>query len=276
MATKRIERTPLRTEKVGATLPSEYIRELKQKLDEDQALLAALPGRIEEARRLYEAALLFAPQGFGQSDAEAAAPKAKTAKRKIILVRARKRVQHAKPSRKPSWVSALMKTLITENRGMSHKELLLGARKIAPLLPLSTGEKAFYNAIAKLAERGELVKHGGLLYSGQYVQKLRESGRGLPVLPSEPPPRSGSSGEFVLAALRDHPSGLTAPALRNLLSQKPNAPKSLREHGQYVYNILSTQIGKGVVVKDGSIYRCSEKPRSEQEKAPAGSNLNGA
>jgi hypothetical protein len=261
---------------MGGKLSAEYILGLKAEVDRLRKLWAELPAIIDKRQKLYEAALLFAPEGFdpdapvqsveayaqgGEEVEEDEEPEdGKSADHFSLDVGetaefALLPVEHHSP--KATWVSAVREVLTLVEKGVPHKELLALIRQTYPGLPVSNGEKGFYNAVFRLTERNELVKHGGLLYAASVVQAMEARGERLPEA-AEHQVRRGSSGEIVLEVLKANPDGLTGPDLRKAVSEMPSAPKSLREHGQYIYNVLATLIGTGVVVKNGAIYKLAE------------------
>lgn len=241
-------------------LSVEFILQLKAELDADIRLYDELPRRIEQRKKRYEAALLFAPAGFDPSmplvevevpdvsDAPNVAPS------EFTLIS----TEEQNSQNRPSWTVAIMSALDSCGRGLSHKDLLASVRAAIPEMPSSNGEKGFYNGVAKLAERGHLIKHGGLLYSAKVVEQMKRRGESLPDAP-DLKPRSGSSGEVILSVLRDYPNGLSGPDLKKIVGANPDAPRSLRDHGQYIYNILATLIGSGLVEKQEGVYRVIEK-----------------
>ncbi len=247
------------------TLPAGFILKLKTEVDVLKKQWAELPAIIKEKERKYEAALMFAPPGFDPEAAvealsvdqdpieEKEAPEVEVAPEEFIL-----KSPVEEHSDKPTWVGALGNTLTLSGRGQSHQELLSFIRANYPALSVSNGEKGFYNAVARLADRKELVKHGGLLYSATVIKDMQARGEKLPEAP-EHQIRRGSSGEIVLEVLKAHPNGIAGPDLRKLVAEVPSAPKSLREHGQYIYNILATLMGTGAVVKEGGVYKLTEK-----------------
>lgn len=262
---------------MGGKLSAEYILGLKAELDRLRRQWAELPAIIDKRQKLYEAALLFAPEGFdpdapvesveavaqgGKEVEEDEEPEDGTSAAHFSLDGggpadfALSPVEHHSP--KATWVSAVREVLMLLEKGVPHKELLALIRQTYPELPVSNGEKGFYNAVFRLTERKELVKHGGLLYAASVVQAIEARGEKLPKAP-EHQVRRGSSGEIVLEVLKANPKGLTGPDLRKVVSEMPNAPKSLREHGQYIYNILATLMGTGAVVKNGAIYQLAEE-----------------
>lgn len=241
-------------------LSPEFILQLKAELEADILLYKELPERIAFKTKRYEAALLFAPPNFDpdapiHSEAKEAEPAPQPAKPQVAEFSLTPLEQEAKKAR-VYWGEAIMNILESSGKGLPHKELLAMVKSSFPELPSSNGEKGFYNAIAKLDAHNRIVKHGGLLYSAKLVKEMNDRGEGLPE--SGFRPRAGGSGEIVLAILRDHKDGLTGPQLKEMASAVPDAPRSLRDHGQYIYNILATLIGSGAVVKESGIYRLNE------------------
>lgn len=245
-------------------LSVEFIRQLKHELEDDIRLLEELPERISQKKRRYEAALMFAPAGFDPDGAPlpeveedavdgAVAPE-------FVLIPA----DNVRESNAPSWTKAIQKVLDRSDGGLTHKELLFKVREEFPAMPVSTGEKGFYNGVSKLAYRKTLLKHGVQLYSSKVVDAIHARGDTLPEAPSVQT-RSGSSGEIIMAILGTHAEGLSAQDLKLLVNNVPDAPASLKKHSQYIYNVLATLIGSGQVVKVGSMYRLPEK-----SKAPVG------
>ncbi|WP_291519411.1 hypothetical protein [Acidovorax sp.] len=243
-------------------LPEEFILGLKATLDEKRRLYEALPKEIADLEKRFEAAMVFSPPGFDPTKArtktiaapllqQAAAstgadPKVSDIPVKRTSVLRKPRVQ------KMGWRKGLMYILDHAEGGVAHQPLLKQAREDFSLPP-SNGEKAFYNALAKLTQSGAVVKHGNLLYSAKAMAEAKAKGTLPPV--ADIGRRAGSSADLIHGVLLQNPAGLSGPALRKLVSELPDAPKSLRDHGQYVYNILGTMMGAGDVVKEDGIYR---------------------
>ncbi len=236
---------------VSGTLPAQYIRALKDKLDEKQQLYERLPKEIAECKRIYEAALIFAPKNFNPT----ALPSFEKLSEPFqqVIENAGLAIEKKSRAERKSWASSVRSVLDSATVGMNRKALFEAVRQHSPDLPVSTGEKGYYNAIAKVAERGQLIKHGDLLFSSKLVEEMKSRGEDLPEQIGQRV-RSGSSADFVINALKDCPDGLTAQELKKKVGGNSEAPKSIREHGQYIYHILTTLIGSGTVVKKGNLY----------------------
>lgn len=230
------------------------IRLLKQEYDADVELYALLPGRIEARRRKLEAALMFLPAGVDLDGpvhelADVLPPPTPTAPPETDPPEAAK----------VTWAGEMERMLLALDAGITHKGLLQRLKETELGERSSPGEKGFYNAISRLSERGLLEKHGGLLYHKQVADRLRAKGVPFPDVTIAVARRAGGSASLVVETLEQHPKGLTAPELKKLLGARPDAPKSLREHGQYIYNILSTMIGNGTVIRRNGVYRLTKK-----------------
>jgi hypothetical protein len=253
-------RTPLfiHSESPEAFLPEEYILALKAKLDEKQRLYAQLPAEIEDLAVRFKAAMVFAPPNFDPSKPaeKTPSPAATGSRERVQLIDTLSQKRSPVPLKPIGWRKALQILLDDATEGVAHKSLLNMARE-KYALPSSEGEKGFYNAVSKLINAGQAVKHGNLLFSSAVYEILKKNDELPKILETQR--RSGSSAELTHMVLSKFTDGLTGPELRKALSQIPDAPKSLREHGQYVYNILGTMMGTGEVVKENGIYRLSTR-----------------
>lgn len=72
-------------------------------------------------------------------------------------------------------------------------------------------------------------------------------------------PTKLSESSLVVEVLGNYQKGLTAPELKKLVAAREDAPKSLQLHGQYIYNVLSTLMGNGTVMRKNGIYRLAKK-----------------
>ena len=223
-------------------------------LARDELLYAELPSAIAARKKWLEAAELVAPVEF------AAATKTKKTKPRgnghdtatIAQV-------NSKTKASPTWAGEVARILNESHQGLSRKEILAKANETDLGNRRSAGDKGFYNAITRLAKRGEIAKHGGLLYSSKLLKELKARGELLPDVSIGVQIRPGSSGSFVVSALTKHPNGLSAPELKTVLSAERDAPMSLKKHTQFIYNVFGTLIGAGVVTKKDGIYRLAAR-----------------
>ncbi|WP_343724555.1 hypothetical protein [Herbaspirillum huttiense] len=243
-------------------LSPDFILQLKAELEADIRLFDELPTRIALKKKRYEAALLFAPADFDpnmsspsrENTIESVAPPSKQQPAEFNLIPPEQEVTRSRVY----WHEAIMSVLESSQKGLPHKEVLTMVKSAFPQIPSSNGEKGFYNAVAKLDAHNRIVKHGGLLYSAKLIKEMTERGEALPE--AEFRRRAGGSSDIVLSILREHKEGLTGAQLKEIASDFPDAPRSLRDHGQYIYNILATLIGTGAIVKVNGIYKLSQEP----------------
>jgi hypothetical protein len=239
------------------------IRALHAEFRAKTRLLAELPGEIAAIKERLDAALLFAPKGLSLSvDAEESpvdthvvpeagvitVSKQARKRRNVRIIRTR--------NGRLTWTGAVMGCLAHADGGLSHRELKAKIAKTELASRFKTSDKGFYGAIAKLADSGKLVKFGGLLYARKVAEKLQKNGKSLPDKTAES--RRRGAGTFVVEVLREFPTGLSTAQIKQLVSAKPEAPKSIREHGQYIYSILAPLIKSGEVQKQDGIYRLAE------------------
>lgn len=241
-------------------LPEEYILGLKAAMDEKQRLLESLPKVIEALSKRFDAAMLFAPPGFdpNKSLVETRGPQpsrdrpasAKIGLKPLVVVRKPAKIAELKPL---GWRRAILHVLTKERGGLPHRTIVARVREEFPHLPPSEGDKSYYSAVGKLMDSGTVVKHGNVIYTQEAMEEAKAKGTLPPI--SEVGRRSGSSAELILELLRGYPAGLTANDMRARLARIPGAPKSLYEHGQYIYGILGPMLGTQEVLKDGELYR---------------------
>lgn len=252
------------------------IRALNAEIQADSRLLAELPKRIAAKKARLAAALLFAPEGLSLSaDAEKKSridtrinPETavvtggeRMPKRRIVrIIKAR--------NGRLTWTAAVMGALNHSDGGLSHRELKAKIAKTELASRFKTSDKGFYGAIGKLADSGKLVKFGGLLYARKVAEKLQKNGKSLPDKTAES--RRRGAGAFVVEVLREFPTGLSTAQIKQLVSAKPEAPKSIKEHGQYIYSILAPLIKSGEVQKLDGIYRLAEKGEANGATNTAG------
>lgn len=240
------------------------IRALHAEYQAKMRLLKQLPDEIISLKDRLDAALLFAPKGLDLSAVDVEKPVVDTritpgvGKIAVSVPTTKRRKSRIIRSRngKLTWTAAVMGALIHAGAGLSHRDLKAKIAKTELASRLKTSEKGFYGAIAKLADSGKLIKSGGLLYSRKVAEKLQKNGKSLPDKTAES--RRRGSAPVVLEVLRDFPSGLTPAQLKQLMAAKPDAPKSIREHGHYIYSILAPLVASGEVKKLDGVYRLAE------------------
>src|SRR6266705_1197397 len=259
MSTKRSPRKkPVRADKALLTVGD--IRELESAIAADVRHRYELDTRISEKRKRLEAAKLFLPQA-----AERPVQKPKPTRSAHKGVRNAPKSARRINGARLTWASEVSKVLNESKTGISHQDLLAELSKTALGDNVSNGAKGFYNAVARLTKAGEVVKSGGLLYSFKLAQEIRDRGEALP---SRVVGRGGSSS-IVLGILHDHPHGLSGPQIKEIAGKHPDAPPSIREHGQYIYNVLGSLQRSGLITKHEGKYWLVKPQAAERSGAGA-------
>lgn len=242
------------------------VRAIKADYESDVRLLQEMPARIEQKKRRLEAAMLFLPEGMDLDAVEQEVPDVSQPIAPTSLP-----AQPALPeptadvqggdepddTGSMTWAGEMLAQLQAAGRGVSHRELLDGLMATLLRAKATKGFKGFYNAVARLADKGDLVKGGGLLYHKDVAAKVIAEHGQLPDVGHVTRRRAGGSASFIVEALQEHPGGLTGPQLKEIVSSMDGAPKSMREHGQYIYNLLGTLMGNGSVTKQNGLYKLS-------------------
>lgn len=232
---------------VEPLLTVDDIRHLKLALEEDERLFSELPDRIAKKKRRYEAALLFLPDGFNLDAATAG-------QESLELVLS----SDEPPPEKLTWISGVENFVAANSAGVAHQAILTALKSTELGERPSKGDKGFYNAIARLIKQGKLVKHGGLLYSKDLYERLKKGKYQFPMA-LDGNLRPGGAASLVLEVLEKYPQGLSSTALKDLVAARDDAPKSISEHGNYIFNVLAGLIGKGKVVRKNGLYFAEEQ-----------------
>ena len=234
-------------------------------LEADQAADARAKAEIEErmaARQKRLDAMQYLldtsdlPGSARQPERTPAKPKPKK------IVRARPEPKSAAPKSTPfrangkhlTWPIGIERVLSQQTEGISYKDLLAQLTKTELGQNVSEGAKGFYNAIARMSEAGAVVKAGGLLYSAALAKKINASGEPLPVRIVD----RGGSTSIVLSILKEHPEGLTAPEIKEIVSKHPDSPASILKHKHYVYNVLSVLAERRQITREDGKYRLAK------------------
>lgn len=266
-------------------LPAAYVRKVLAEHLELIKLRDDLPALIEESQKRVDAAMQFAPDNFDvetedsvhvsppPATASASVPvppprepeqlRLNTSTIKAVAHKGRRNTRAAISQKAPrlTWVSEVSRVLDKADTGLTHAEVREELRSSEIDAKAVKGDKGFYMAIANLHQRGDLVKKGGLLYSAAVAHRILREGGELPDVVFESNRRKGGSAAIIIDVLYEHPKGLNSAELKEIVATVAEAPRSLREHSQYIYNILASTIGAGDVVKVGDKYFLTDSRR---------------
>lgn len=251
----------------------EPLREMRRAMVAIEHKIASLSKELQDYQAKFDAVkVLASPEEWAalleESTPAEAAPEpepSQAASQKPPKAPARKARRTASAS------GLLINVLRNAPGGVSHRDLAQALAGTEYVSLLENGNKGYYRVMARALKKGEVIKHANLNFHPAVYQRLKASGQ----LPKEEPDnmrvRAHSAAAITLGVLNDFPQGLTGPELKVKVGAHRDAPRSVREHGQYVYNILATLIGGGYVYKDGNKYRIVETARPRSNGA-SGSN----
>lgn len=224
------------------------VMKLRAEIEADVELLALLPARIAQKKKLYDAALLFAPANFGSM----VEPDAGQAPAEVMVSSKQTALQQGDldSTGKLTWIGEARRIINEADSGLSYADVLSKLKTLP--LPPSAGDKGFYNSMARMEAKGEIVKAGGLVYSARLAQL-----HGLaPRTQTKPDVNLGGTSGIALAVLVAHPAGLKAADVKQALLSRPDCPESMRKHGHYIYSVLTKLIDNGSATKDANgVYR---------------------
>lgn len=149
-------------------------------------------------------------------------------------------------------------------KGIGHRELKQAVAESEFSVRLDDQAKAYHRTVSKLIARKEIIRYGEKFYDPE-AYKILEKARKLPEIEDGVRLRENSAAGITMQILESSARGLTGPEIKSAVALHPNAPKSVRTHGHYIYNVLSNLIGSGKIEKAGSIYRIANTttpPRS--------------
>lgn len=230
------------------------IIDLKKAIEENKRIREELTKQIEEAIERLKAAMLFVPPGV-DIDSYDASPNRSEVKKKIE----RRPVtgqsgKHNNLTIIPSWRVVIEDIVTKSSVGLTYKDVMDECMHTNLAKVRSKGDKGFYAAIATLIKQGSVVKNKDYLYSSKLAMEIKERGEELHSTRFR-----NNSQALILEILKEYPKGLTAPQLRDIASEYPDAPKSMPS-GNIIYNILGAAIRSGYVKKNEyGIYSRTEK-----------------
>ncbi len=280
-------------------LTLDHVRAKRRDIADGERALAAVTKKLEEDRQQFQAMLVFVSDSLREQVlTESSEPEhdlfpAKPAASKPAVAKAREALAARSRTAKPiglklsgvlravrapippvaklstrvngsgSFVNYLTELLKHATGGLTHRAIKEEITHTKYSDRLENEAKAYHRTVSKLVTRGTVIRHGDRLYHRQVYDFLKKNSS-LPVLDEGTILRENSAAHIAYEVLKRYPEGLSGPQLKTQVGAQPDAPKSVVEHGQYIYNVLATLIGSGRVVKDGGVYRVAqmERPRA--------------
>lgn len=191
-------------------------------------------------------------------------------------LRRRVRHRHRKPRKGgKTWTATIKRIVVRSGRGMTYREAKDEVRKTHLGKTLERTDKAFYTAISKLSEKGDIVKHHGRLFSPKaYLQFMEDVAAGRAVdEPAPPLPGQESDNEVAInRLLAARPDGATAKEIvDSLLKNPPPDLRNVTKNKNSIYNLLARLREHEKLIKRGERYYLpaskDEAPDSEESSA---------
>ncbi len=222
----------------------------------------ALRDRRTRLEKLVMAGAAFVEVTLSESQKPEPAPlsvvapsSAQTPKPKVA--RRRQRRKQTSRSRARTWTATILKTLKVAGRGMTYAELKSEMAKTHLGETLSRTDRALYGGVGKLANRGQLVKHNGRLFTPDaYRRFMSDVATGKAV--DRPAPPTGNRGSpnkvAIFTFLASRPGGATTAEIVHALLNDPPPGLKISENPTVIYNLLSNLKKRRELMRPGDRY----------------------
>ena len=267
--------------KHDSLLTIDDVRAKRRAIVDGERELVRITEKLEVDRRAFQQMMFFVPEGMRAQIADDVTPApdlfraseaapTETQRMGITLRRTRPAAANGQQSAGFEFTAFILDVVGKSRDGIGHAELKAAVQNTKHAARLKDQAKAYHRTLGKLIARNDLVRHGSKFYDPAVYEVLKKNGE-LPEVEEGASGREiGAAARLTLEVLQAHPVGLSGPDLKVLVGADPDAPKSVKGHGQYIYNVLATLIGTGKVIKEGPLYRIAEKTR------PRGNGVSGA
>lgn len=182
-----------------------------------------------------------------------------------------KRVKPEHITEDTSFVDAI-RILLTSVKWRTAPHELKALLQKTPLAGrINENDKAFYTAIGRLAERGEIIRHNGWLLSptgyDDYMKAV-ESGA-VKDEPMHPPSRQSPMGDEIQKIIAGNP-GIESKGIIAKLRSHPEFAAAIDPNTTIAYNIIARLVNRRIVVKRGKqLYLAGSAPTDLLNGAPS-------
>lgn len=174
-----------------------------------------------------------------------------------------------------TWPGMVLYLAEDEDRGREPRELLDKAREMPEFADKTSvaNPTGFYNAISRLAERGDIKRRGTLVYSKK-LWKAIEAGEVEDVAWKAAERAAPPIREYILEKMRGR--GFIAPKVIGvLISDEQEIADRLARNPQYLYTLLGRMVRKKELVKRDSTYALSSEAEAPNGNADGASKAEG-
>jgi len=157
-----------------------------------------------------------------------------------------------------TWTATIKRIVAESDHPMTFSEVKDEVAKTHLGETLSRTDKAFYGGIAKLYERGDIIKHRGhLFFPKAFKQFMDDVNAGRVEDVSEPSGSYGGPSPNEIAIerfLENRPNGATTSEIVSNLLNNPPAGLEVTKNRNSIYNLLSRQGKSGKLIRRGDHY----------------------
>lgn len=151
----------------------------------------------------------------------------------------------------PQDMTAWLRDIVLKADGpLSYRNLIQLARGTPFEERLNRNTNTLYNAVARMAERGEVERVGNGVISTSAAQRMRAAGK--EILTKTKAPSNGAA--VVYRVLKEHPGGLRTADVLRAMRTDPNLEATLNRNPQYGYTVLSRLTKRGLLTRANGRY----------------------
>lgn len=175
-----------------------------------------------------------------------------------------------------TWTATIYQIVAVAQRGITHSELRREVAKTHLSERLAHSDKGFYGGIAKLKERGRLVRHGRRLFTPANLHSARAAGWLEEDDDAENTALTRSPmGEAIVGILANHGDGMVSGELIARLRHDREFARQMTANKTHFYNVIGRLVSRGILEKDGKVYRLprlaeppSDAPQAHAQSSP--------
>lgn len=138
---------------------------------------------------------------------------------------------------------------------------------------IRASDKGFYNAISRLAQRGQIKKHNGWLFTPEGLHTYLSKVKAGEIVDEKPTvPTRSPMGDMILEFIQGHP-GATSGEVISFLKTAPEMDAALNPNTTVAYNIISRLTQRNQIIKrDGKLYPLASEAKEPPTDIGSGSD----
>lgn len=156
-----------------------------------------------------------------------------------------------------TWTATIFRIVREADRGLTYNELKAEMLKTHLGDRLRETDKALYGGVGKLAERGNVIRYHGRVFSPKAYHRFKEDVAAgcIADIPAPTSRGNGSPNEIAVERLLSAlPNGATTGEIIDSLLNNPPPDLAVTKNKNSIYNLLARQRDKGKLIKRGNRY----------------------